>query len=184
METPFHLGGHFNVTHLDIQNLHYLKKTYNIKTMLDIGCGPGGMLLEAKRIGIDAAGVDGDPSINNNNIITHDFTKGKLNLEKIYDLAWSCEFVEHVEEKYQENYMLLFQKAKIVVMTFAPPGIKGHHHVNCREEDYWVKTFQNYGLKLNRQETEFIRSNSSMNLDRPKKQFVKRNGLFFQNENI
>ncbi len=182
--TPEHLGGHYNVTHIDKNNLIYMQEKYMIKTMIDIGCGPGGMVDTALSLGIDCIGVDGDPSVINKNIIQHDFVSNKLNLEKKFDFAWSCEFVEHVEEKYQDNYMCLFQKCKYVIITFAPPGRKGYHHVNCQEENYWIKVFEKYNFVFSKEETDYIRNNSSMNLDRPKKQFVQRNGLFFINKEI
>ena len=40
---PDHLGGHLNKTHTDRGTLLYLKNKYNIKSMIDIGCGPGAM---------------------------------------------------------------------------------------------------------------------------------------------
>jgi len=43
-ELPKHLGGHQNKTHLDVGTLEFFKSTFNIKSMLDIGCGPGGMV--------------------------------------------------------------------------------------------------------------------------------------------
>ena len=36
---PDHLGGHLNKTHTDRGTLLYLKNKYNIKSMIDIGCG-------------------------------------------------------------------------------------------------------------------------------------------------
>lgn len=182
METPLHLGGHLNVTHIDIKNLIYLKEKYEVKKMIDIGCGPGGMINEALKLGIDCIGIDGDPKLIQDTIIIHDFTLGKIKIRDAFDLAWSCEFVEHVEESFQENYMDAFSLAKHVVITFAPPGRKGHHHVNCRDEEYWINIFENYNFKYCPTETEFIRKNSSMNLDRPKKQFIQKNGLFFINQ--
>ena len=35
IDTPSHLGGHGNTTHLDINTLKYLKKKYDIRTMVD-----------------------------------------------------------------------------------------------------------------------------------------------------
>jgi len=44
-----HLGGHFNRTHLDEGSLLFIIKEFNIKSFLDIGCGPMGMVVLAKR---------------------------------------------------------------------------------------------------------------------------------------
>mgnify|MGYP003138270832 FL=1 len=40
---PSHLGGHLNRTNLDRPLLKHLKKNHNINSMLDIGCGTGGI---------------------------------------------------------------------------------------------------------------------------------------------
>ena len=49
--------------------------------------------------------------------------------------------------------MPLFELGKIAVVTAAPPGWPGHHHVNCREESYWVDVFKNYTLRYSEQLT-------------------------------
>ena len=42
-KTPEHLGGHLNRTNTDEPLLRYIKERFKVETMLDIGCGPGGM---------------------------------------------------------------------------------------------------------------------------------------------
>ena len=39
----------------------YIREKYNINSMLDIGCGPAGMVEYANYKGVYAIGVDGDP---------------------------------------------------------------------------------------------------------------------------
>jgi cyclopropane fatty-acyl-phospholipid synthase-like methyltransferase len=190
---PGHLGGHKNKTHLDKSNLEYMIKKYNVKTMLDIGCGPAGMVSLARELGIDAQGIDGDWQVERPDVpvTIHDYTTGPSALTDTVDLVWSCEFVEHVYEEYLPNFMKDFQKGKYVIMTFAPVGKKGHHHVNCNTEEYWIKTFNNYGFNFNKQETDFIRQNSSMGKSKKNKSigeitwwkdFVRQNGLFFEKQ--
>ena len=106
-----HLGGHQNKTHLDNGALDWLIKQCNAKSFLDIGCGPGGMVYEVIRLGLDARGVDGDfvttrkkPEL----FEIHDFTKGKLeHINMNFDLIWCCEFIEHVEKQYEDNWINL-----------------------------------------------------------------------------
>ena len=53
-----HLGGHQNKTHLDNGALDWLIKTFDAKSFLDIGCGPGGMVELAKSKGLLVKGID------------------------------------------------------------------------------------------------------------------------------
>ena len=55
-----HLGGHMNKVHTDRSTLTYLTKKYNIKSMIDVGCGPGDMVMIALDKGINSIGIDGD----------------------------------------------------------------------------------------------------------------------------
>lgn len=172
-----HLGGHEGKTHMDLGILNYLKDNLSIKTMIDVGCGPGGMVEAARSIGIDSYGVDGDFRLEREfpqKYFLHDFTKGKLDLENTFDFAYSCEFVEHVYEKYQDNYMSVFKRAKHVLLTFAPEGTPGHHHVNCKNESYWIEVFNRYGFKFDKKITDEIRNHSTMERD-----FIRNNGLYF-----
>ena len=181
--TEKHLGGHNNITHLDVGTLTFLRDTYNIKKMIDIGQGPGGMVQLAKELGIDAVGIDGDPAVNPD--ILHDYSVSPLRTEEV-DLAWSVEFLEHVYEEYLPNFMETFSCAKYILVTFAKPGEPGHHHVNCQPENYWIEKFAEYGYILDAQVTKDIREkHTTMNLHRPfKKQFIKKNGLFFVREDL
>ena len=178
-----HLGGHQNKTHLDNGALDWLIKTFDAKSFLDIGCGPGGMVELAKFKGLLVKGIDGDHTLkrpNETDYTLHDFTKAPLIPDFEYDIGWSVEFVEHVEEKYIPNYMPCFQSCNTVVITYAPPGWEGHHHVNLKDEDYWIQTFATNGLKHNAEMTHQLRQHSTMNLGKKgKKAFVRNRGLVF-----
>lgn len=180
-ELPQHLGGHKGRTHLDKGVLEFMINEYNIKTMLDIGCGPGGMVQLAREIGVEAYGIDGDFTINRpgDYFYIHDYSVDKSNVDLEVDFAWSCEFVEHVDEKYISNYMPDFQKSKYVVMTFSEKS--GHHHVNIKSASYWIDVFKSYGFEYDDATTAKVRSASTMNTTGKftNKQFVKTNGLFF-----
>jgi SAM-dependent methyltransferase len=185
---PEHLGGHMNRTHLDEGSLNHMIRILKIKSMLDIGCGPGGMVKLARGKGLDAYGIDGDfrverPGVNPEWITIHDYETGPAPFDKNVDLVWSCEFVEHVYEKYLPNFMQDFQRGKFVIMTYAPPGKPGHHHVNCNTEDYWKGVFKEFGFQFDSNMTRQIREVTTMNVKNnksvSKKAFVKNHGLCF-----
>jgi len=180
---PSHLGGHLNKTHTDRGTLLYLMEKYNIKSFLDIGCGPGGMVQIANWRGLDALGIDGDWEVRKEpeaKVLIHDYTTGPAPLEAAslriaFDLGWSVEFLEHVEEQYLDNYMQDFARCKYVVCTAAGPGAPGHHHVNCQPAEYWHAVFDKYGFDYDDETTQEIRLKKS-NMQKP---FMQRTGMFF-----
>jgi hypothetical protein len=179
-ENDPHLGGHGFKNHLDEGVLIFFQKQLNCKSVLDVGCGLGKMVSLARSLGYDADGIDGDYSVNRDvDVIIHDYVKGPYDHKKRYDLAYSCEFVEHVEQKYIPNFMVSFQVCSHVIMTFAPlKSKKGHHHVNCNTSKYWIKMFNRFGFVYDDSITRLVRKHSSMGRD-----FVRKNGLYFKNEN-
>ena len=89
---PEHLGGSAGETHIDTGALDCIVQAIGIKTMIDVGCGPGGMVQHARSIGIQAFGVDGDNTIDRGNlpVYIHDFTHGPVPLKppnRQFDLA-------------------------------------------------------------------------------------------------
>ena len=182
---PMHLGGSEDFVHTDEGALDFLIKTYDIKSYLDIGCGPGWMVRLAQEKGLDAYGVDGDFSVTvpeeiKDRHFIHDFSTGPWipppeKTRKKFDLAWTVEFVEHVEARYISNFVAPMQNCKYIVMTHAFPNQPGHHHVNCRLEDYWIGVFAANGFKYNHKMSIEMRKCSSM-----AKGFMARTGMFFE----
>ena len=173
---PNHLGGHSNINHIDSGVLKYIKECFDTSSLLDIGCGLGEMKELCDDLGMSYLGIDGDFTANRKHeqVLIHDYTEGPSNIDKTFDVAWSTEFVEHVEEKYVDNFMADFKKAKFVMVTHAPPGKYGYHHVNCKSAQYWIDVFKKNDFEFSYPHTELIRKSSTM-----EKEFVRNNGLFF-----
>jgi SAM-dependent methyltransferase len=133
------------------------------KTVLDIGCGAGYSLKYfIKEKGLIGVGVEGyedaiKQSPVSSNIIKHDYTTGLLKLDRDFDFAWCCEFVEHVEEQYVDNFMKNFQQCKYVGMTHGVPGQPGFHHVNCQPAQYWIDMFKQYDFEYLENDTMILR---------------------------
>lgn len=126
---------------------------FQIKSVLDLGCGYGYSTRYFIDKGFDTLGIEGYmPAIESNKvkdrIVFHDYTAGSFVPEKPYDLCWSCEFVEHVEEQYMPNFLATFQACRIIAMTFARPGQGGFHHVNEKPQTYWVENVEKLGYKF------------------------------------
>lgn len=182
-----HLGGHGGLTHLDEGALSWLKNLGN-SSFLDIGCGPGGMVQLAESMEFKVLGIDGDYTLeryNPDRFIIHDFAKAPIEINEIYDIGWSVEFVEHVYEEFIPNYMATMQAAKHFVLSHAPKGAPGYHHVNCQDSQYWVDRMKQYGFKYDSQMTKRLKQVTTMGFDGKKKhRFIKKTGLFFINEKL
>ncbi len=178
---PMHLGGHENETHLDDGALDYLIEKMGVQSMVDIGCGPAGMVELARSKGLEVLGVDGDFVVERkvDDIVIHDYQKAPYVPEKNYDLAWTVEFVEHIEEQYIRNFVATMDKCKYVLMTHAFPGQPGHHHVNCQTTEYWAHIMNAFGFSILLDETNDIRKASTM-----KERYIREQSIFLLNRNF
>lgn len=174
-----HLGGHNSYTNIDYITLNYLIDKYNIKNMVDVGCRTGKMVKYAISKGVNAIGIDGDPNLDIYSdpvFKKHDYTISPYFLSNIYDLCWTVEFLEHVEEKYLSNIFITINSCRVVCCTHAVPGQIGYHHVNCQLSEYWLNIFRKNGFKISLIETFKIRKYSKM-------KYMKQTGLIFLNRN-
>lgn len=162
----------------------WLVEEHGVSSMIDVGCGEGYACGYFASLECEASGVDGvdqtDTWRHAASFIKHDYTKGKLGLSAMgfqVDLCWSCEFVEHVEERYVPNFLETFSLAHLVLMTHAEPGQAGYHHVNCRTADYWVGVMAAIGYTLDWDLSSLCRSKAKGNKS-PYNHFA-RSGLAF-----
>lgn len=143
----------------------FLAERLKVRRYLDIGCGVGASLRHMKEKGIEVVGVEGDRSAVaaadesvRGDIILHDYNTGPAIKEAEFDLCYSAEFVEHVGEKFIRNFLLDMGRCRNVLITHAGPGQGGHHHVNCRQGDYWVGALAAAGFRNDEVMTEIVRA--------------------------
>ncbi len=169
--------------------MEYINSTFtDIESMIDLGCGDGkASKTYGEKFGYEYYGFDGDwirlPK--NENYVLHDFSQGLVEFDPedtSFDLAYSVEFLEHVDEEYQDNYMNLISRCRYAVVTAAPPGTPGRHHVNCRTQEYWVEVFAKYGFTFLPEITKTAREKSlnRCNQGNEKNQFFKLSGMVFK----
>jgi hypothetical protein len=159
----------------------WLIDSCHVRTMLDVGCGEGHALRYFREQRCFVRGVDGVPQ-EDPDIVTFDFTSGapttfELGLLHPVQLVWSCEFVEHVEERFVPNFLDVFRHGSMVLLTHAEPGQGGYHHVNCRTSDYWVGAMAAIGYALDQGLTVTTRELAAANHS-PWNHYV-RSGLAF-----
>ena len=159
-----------------------------MESMIDVGCGEGHAINFFEELGCRVLGVDGVVQpMSREKFWQHDYTRYPLpepigttlhpHMDPV-DLVWSCEFVEHVEERYVPNFLETFRLAPIVLMTHAEPGQDGWHHVNCRTADYWKGVLAAIGFSFDEQLTSVTRELAAIN-DNPYNHY-RRSGLAFR----
>ena len=163
-----HLGGY--VKGGDIATFYpslwrWLVRKYQISSVLDVGCGEGHSTRYFQGLGCRVLGLEGcqqaiDESVIPDRIVPHDFCTGPYRVAEPFDLVWSCEFVEHVEEQYVNNIIETFANSrKLILITHAGPDqTGGHHHVNLKPAAYWIKLMEAKGYQYSRALTRKTRT--------------------------
>ena len=144
-------------------------KKYSPQSFADIGCGAGWAVKYFADAGIKARGYDGSKKAVDNyykevqksdsnktdqgRLLLHNFEDAPVRFSPPYDLIWSAEFVEHVEERFLPNILGSFQANKALLLLHALPGQLGHHHVNCQTAEYWIEKISSIGLKYDKTAT-------------------------------
>lgn len=160
----------------------YIVNKYGIKSVLDVGCGVGHSAKFFQSLGCDIIAVDGSIETKNSSLVpehhlTHDYENG--NIFKSYDieflgkngkdiqidLAWCCEFVEHVYEEYSQNFIDDFKMCKYVAMTHAVPGQGGYHHVNCQPKEYWIDVMSKNGFTYLQDDLKILKEKCEKDFD-------------------
>lgn len=151
------------MNHLGGANLHGDRETwmpdiwgwmlleYDIRSVIDIGCGYGHNAQWFRSMGLQVLGVEGDPDAIAKNqlprllLLEHDYTTGPLRVGR-FDMALMTEFVEHVEARYEDNWLATLDTCTWVLMCHAVPGQPGYHHVNCQDSEYWIGRLEKQGF--------------------------------------
>ena len=155
-------------------------KTFGLTQMdsiVDAGCAIGDFIKGFKDAGLTAYGLEGSISAFDF-LVTDDIYLVDLRelisenhyISEFLSAAISLEVAEHIEPEFAQNYVknLCFFSNHILISA-APPGQKGHHHVNCQPKEYWEDLFKQEGFKRSPEKEEIFRNEL--------KDFKKKKGL-------
>ena len=141
-----------------------IMKSFNLKSVIDIGCGAGIYLKEFMDQGVEILGYDGSPaaveeSLVENKIKLRDLSK-PLKLNRKFDLCLCFEVAEHLENKYSAVLVdTLMGLSDIVIFTAATPG-QGPvsiGHINEQPHPFWIDLFTKKGFKYKKELSEKMR---------------------------
>lgn len=165
-----HLGGNMwggdSATDFTTDLWPWLIKTFDIKSLIDVGCAEGHALHAFKALGVQKLlGIEGLPQ-NSAKVkvpcITHDLTKGPCIVEG-YDFVWCSDVAEHIEEQYVGNLLATLTNGKWLAMAQGGPGMgrSGWHHVNNQPESYWIEKLKAIGMETDEDLTRQARAQST-----------------------
>ena len=130
-----------------------IKEILNPGSVIDVGCATGDLIAGFRDIGINAYGIEGSKNCieylecQKNHVHIHDLRIPLLRVNLTnYDLVTCFEVAEHIEPEYADIFVDNLCKLSCrILMSAAPPGVKGHHHYNCQPAEYWNDKFSDRG---------------------------------------
>ena len=138
-------------------------QTFDFKTVLDVGCGPGFAIHRLAELGHDVRGIDGSK-----NALTYSPIADRISIADITyenqvveprDIVICTEVAEHLESRHADTLVELLTNAAetAIFFTAAPPGQGGHDHVNEQPPAYWIEKFLKRGWALDESATTAVR---------------------------
>eukprot|EP00238_Polyblepharides_amylifera_P014512 CAMPEP_0196598450 /NCGR_PEP_ID=MMETSP1081-20130531/94328_1 /TAXON_ID=36882 /ORGANISM="Pyramimonas amylifera, Strain CCMP720" /LENGTH=336 /DNA_ID=CAMNT_0041924149 /DNA_START=473 /DNA_END=1481 /DNA_ORIENTATION=- len=158
---------------------------------INVGCGAGLVTKHFHDRGVDALCVEASNEAINlsfaprDRIVQHDFTRGPWFPPggRVVDVAYTVEFLEHVEEGYLDNVVSLLKSARYVIMSASSHG--GWSHVNVHKPWWWIERMESYGFLYSLELTEILKrltlNSSELQRGYP---YLKFNGLVFRNPEV
>jgi SAM-dependent methyltransferase len=166
--------------------IQYLKDNFDFESIADIGCGAGAftspLQIEKKVYGFDfSIGSKEVTFLTKENLYEADLTiENSTKIAQNVDLVISLEVYEHIRAEFEKIYLnnVFGLNAKYVIISCAPEGQWGRHHVNCKSIEEVIKTVEeNYSqYKLNEEKTTNFKKIKAL------ASFYKRNTLVFVKE--
>jgi len=124
------------------------------KNLIDIGCATGDLIKGFVERGVDAYGLEGSRNVRQYLEVDEERVRffdlrDLVCWERRFDLAICLEVAEHIEPEYADSFVFNLNNASDrLLISVAPPGQGGHHHVNCQPLNYWMDKFNDYGYIL------------------------------------
>lgn len=128
------------------------------ESFLDVGCGEGVTVEIARRLGINAFGVDQLVQDDWPDHFFHQNLVDAFRLPSQVEMVYSLEVAEHLHDSAHSTFCdtlveNMLEKDAHLIFSAAPPGQDGTGHVALRPAIYWRREFTNRGLTYSRIKT-------------------------------
>ena len=130
-----------------------------VKTIVDLGCGPGWYVKTLRDAGFSIEGFDGNPNTGYlSDIIMQDGTQCRqldltndIKFEEEYDMVLSLEVGEHIPREFEDIFIsnLVNNCKKYLVISWAIEQQKGDGHINCHNNEYIIDKITKMGFVEN-----------------------------------
>ena len=125
-----------------------LVEVWSPESVYDVGCGNGVYVQYLLNQSVNAWGIEptqeclSSLSMPVDRLLHLDLRFPWLVEGEKVDLAVCLEVAEHIDEPFADTFVdNLSAVSDQLVFSAAPPGGKGHHHVNCQLPEYWKQKF-------------------------------------------
>lgn len=138
-----------------------LVSNIEFKTILDVGCAQGLLMLPLHEKGIDVQGIEVSEDVTE---FLPDALKPRVSIGDFqeasgsYDLVCCVEVAEHIEPTRSQDLVskLCSLSDRHIYFTAAPPGQHGHGHINCRPHEHWIRWFNERGWHVDKPTTQDV----------------------------
>ncbi len=135
-----------------------LFQRFEPRRLVDLGCGCGVYSHFFSYKGVDVLAIDGvRPPAEHSfgmEIELRDLTVPFDNVWGGFDLALCLDVGEHIPEHQSETFLAnLARFSDTLLLACAPPGQRGHHHVNEQPKRYWIQRLSEHGFAYDRKHT-------------------------------
>lgn len=176
LQIPQYAGGSYGITHVDVGLLRLFRDTYHARSLLDVGCGPGGQVQAAIELGYRTIGLDVDPRLYRKpGVALIDLCIQPVILPAPADVVWSVETAEHLPLGCVPAYVeTLTRNARLaIVLTASQEELP--QHLTIKPRGWWVEQIEAGGdFMLDPLSAKMIREHSTM-----QREFLRETGMVF-----